>query len=151
MTATQGFLLLPIRWYHRIDQRGITEGYRGYMEFHIAFVSWVWVLLDFLKLSNFFSLYLLFLRRKLFLLFQTMKNDWVWRKTFEKFITILNVLVDNVTVLFFQVASIIKKLDNNKFGSFFTEELKILNNNLTQYVYLFILIYPLQYAKRLLT
>ena len=80
-----------------------------------------------------------------------MKNDWVWRKTFEKFITILNVLVDNVTVLFFQVASIIKKLDNNKFGSFFTEELKILNNNLTQYVYLFILIYPLQYAKRLLT
>ena len=41
------------------------------------------------------------------------------------------------------------KLDS-KFGSFFTEELKIINN-LIQYLYLFIPIYPLQYAKRLVT
>ena len=33
--------------------------------------------------------------------FQTMKNDWIWRKVFEKFITILNVSVDIIPVLFF--------------------------------------------------
>ena len=46
--------------------------------------------------------------------------------------------------------SIIRKLDF-KFGSFFTEELKILNNNLMQYLHLFIFVYPVQYAKRLVT
>ena len=40
-----------------------------------------------------------------------------------------------LSVSFFQLASI---------GSFFTEELKTLNNSLIQYLYLFILIYPLQ-------
>ena len=59
-------------------------------------------------------------------------------------------MIDNITVSLFQVASIIKKLDS-KFGSFFTEELKTLNNNLIQYVYVFILIHPLQYAERLVT
>ena len=82
--------------------------------------------------------------------FQTMKNDWVWRKVFERYITILNVLVDIIGVLFFQLVSIIEKLDS-KFESFSTEKLKILNNTLIRYVHLFILNYPLQYAKRLVT
>ena len=79
-----------------------------------------------------------------------MKNDWVWRKVFERYITILNVLVDIIGVLFFQLVSIIEKLDS-KFESFSTEKLKILNNTLIRYVHLFILNYPLQYAKRLVT
>ena len=56
--------------------------------------------------------------------FQTMKNDWVWRKVFERFITILNVCVIIIQVLFFQVLSIFEKL-HSKFKSFFIEELKI--------------------------
>ena len=78
-----------------------------------------------------------------------MKNDWVWRKVFERFVTILNVWVDILRV-FFQLVSVIKKLDS-KFAGFLTEELKILNNNLIQYVYLFILIYRLEYAKGFVT
>ena len=142
---------MPISWYQNIEQREITEGYRGYMEFDIAFVSWVKVLLDLLKLSNFVSLDPVFPKTKsICFWFQTMKNDWVWRKVFERFVTILNVWVDIIRVLFFQLVSVIKKLDS-KFESFLAGELKILNNNLIQYVYLFILIYPLQYAKRLVT
>ena len=131
---------MPISWYQNIEQREITEGYRGYMEFDIAFVSWVKVLLDLLKLSNLHCLDPVFPKTKvIYFWFQTMKNDWVWGKTFDRFITILIVLAVNIRVLFFELASIIKKLPY-KFGSFFTEELKILNNNLIQYVYLFILI-----------
>ena len=48
---------MPISWYQRIEQREMTEGYRGYMKFDIALVSWVKVVLDHLKLSNFLSLY----------------------------------------------------------------------------------------------
>ena len=77
-----------------------------------------------------------------------MKNDQVWRKVFGRFITILNVLVDIIGILFFQLVSIFKKLDST-FESFFTEELKIFNNTLTWYMHPFILNYPLQYAKRL--
>ena len=69
------------------------------------------------------------------------------RKIFERFVTILNVWVDILRV-FFQLVSVIKKLDS-KFAGFLTEELKILNNNLIQYVYLFTLIYHLEYAKGL--
>ena len=79
-----------------------------------------------------------------------MKNDWVWRKVFERFVTILNVWVDIIRVLFFQLVSFIKKLDS-KFESFLAVELKILNNNLIQYVYLFVLFYHLEYAKGLVT
>ena len=57
-------------------------------------------------------------------------------EVFEKFLTILNVWVDILRV-FFQLVSVIKKL-NSKFESFLNEELKILNNNLIQYVYLFL-------------
>ena len=124
-TATQAFLLVPISWYQRIEQREITEGYRGYMEFDIAFVSWVKVLLDLLKLSNFLSLDPVFPKRKsICFWFQTMKNDWVWRKVFETFATILTVSVDIIGVLSFQLVSILGKLDC-KFKSFFIEELKI--------------------------
>ena len=56
--------------------------------------------------------------------FQTMKSDWFWRKVFERCITILNVSVDIIQALFFQVLSIFVKL-HSKFKSFFTEELKI--------------------------
>ena len=59
-------------------------------------------------------------------------------EAFEKFLTILNVWVDILRV-FFQLVSVIKKLDS-KFESFLTEELKILNTNLIQYVYLFLFI-----------
>ena len=92
-------------------------------------------MLDFFKLSDFLSLNPVFPKRKIIcFLFQTMKNYWVWRKIFEKFITILNVwavLNSIIRVSFFQLVSI---------GSFFIEELKILNKNLIQYLYLFILI-----------
>ena len=110
-TATQGFLLVPLSWYQRIEQREITEGYRGYMEFDIAFVSWVKVLLDLLKLSNFVSLDPVFPKTKsICFWFQTMKNDWVWRKVFERFVTILTVSVDIIGVLSFQLVSILGKL-----------------------------------------
>ena len=33
--------------------------------------------------------------------FQTMKNDWVWRKVFERFITIVNISVDIIQVFVF--------------------------------------------------
>ena len=56
--------------------------------------------------------------------FQTTKNDWVWRKVFERFITILNVYVDIIQVLFFQVLSIFKKL-HSKCKILFIKELKI--------------------------
>ena len=66
-----------------------------------------------------------FPKRKIICLwFQTMKNDWVCRKVFERFITILNVSVDIIQVLFSQVLSIFKKR-HTKFKIFFIEELKI--------------------------
>ena len=55
--------------------------------------------------------------------------------------TILNVSVDIIGVLFFQLVSTVKKFDS-KFESFFTEELKIFNNTLYGNRYLFILNYP---------
>ena len=57
---------MPISWYQRIEQREITEGYRRYMEFDIAFESWVKVLPDLLKLSNFLSLDPVFSKTKPF-------------------------------------------------------------------------------------
>ena len=56
--------------------------------------------------------------------FQTMKNDWIWRQLFERFITIRNIFVNIIHVLFFQVLSIFEKL-HSKFKSSFTEELEI--------------------------
>ena len=54
-----------------------------------------------------------------------MKNDWVWRKVFERSITILNVCVDIIQVLFVRVLSLFEK-SHSKFKVFFIEELKIL-------------------------
>ena len=49
-----------------------------------------------------------------------MKNDWVLRKFFESYITILSVSADIIEVLFFQLVSLFEKVDS-KFESFFTE------------------------------
>ena len=57
--------------------------------------------------------------------FQTTKKDWVWRNVFERFITIINVSVNIIQVLFFQVLSVFEKL-HSKFKSFFIKELEIL-------------------------
>ena len=51
--------------------------------------------------------------------------------------------------IFFQLLPIFEKL-NSRFKSFFIKELKnTLNNTLVRYMHLFILNYPLQYAKEL--
>ena len=42
------------------------------------------------------------------------------RKSFQSYITILSVSVDIIAVLFFQLVSLLEKLDS-KFESFFTE------------------------------
>ena len=102
-----------------------------------------------LKLSNFLFLGPVFPKRKIIcFLFQTMNSSWVCRKCFQRFITNLKVWADIIKVLFFQLVSITRRL-HSKFGSFFTEVLKILNNNLMQYRCLFTAFYPLRYAKRL--
>ena len=66
------------------------------------------------------------------------------------FITIVNISVNIIGDLFFHLVSIFEKLDS-KSENFFTEELKLLNNTLIQYVHLFILNCTLQYANRLVT
>ena len=53
-----------------------------------------------------------------------MKNDWVWRKILERFITILNISVNITGVLFFQLVSIFEKL-HTQFKSLLIEELQI--------------------------
>ena len=66
---------MPLNWYQGIEQREIAKGYRGYMEFEIAFVSCVKDLLDLLKLGNFLSLYPVAPKTKIIcFLFGTMKN-----------------------------------------------------------------------------
>ena len=98
---------------------------RRYMQFDIASVSWGKVFLDLLKLSNFLSLYLLTPKTKIIcFLFQTMKYDWIWRRIFEIFITILNVSVNLIGVLFLQLVSIFEKV-HCKFKILFTQELEM--------------------------
>ena len=53
-----------------------------------------------------------------------MKNDWVWRKVFERLITILNVSVNLIGVLLFHLVSIYQKL-LTQFKSLPTEKLEI--------------------------
>ena len=121
-TATQGFLLVPISWYQMTEQREIIEGYRGYIWNLIAFVSWVKALLELLNLSNFLSLDKI---KIICFWFQMVKNDWVWRKVFRRFIIILNISVDiKGDFFFFQLVSGFFRLDS-RFKSFFSEELKI--------------------------
>ena len=108
-----------------VEWKKITEGYRRYIYFDIAFVFWVNVLLGLLNISNFFSLDHGLLKTKIICFwFETMKTDWIWRKVFERFVSNLTVSVDIIGVLSFQLVSILGKLDC-KFKSFFIEELKI--------------------------
>ena len=66
---------MPLSWYQRMEQREITEGYSGYMEFDIAFVSWVKCLVEILKLRNFLSLYPVAPKTKIISFLFQMKND----------------------------------------------------------------------------
>ena len=71
------------------------------MSFDVAFVHWEKVLLDILKLSNLLSFDPVPLKTEIICIwFETMKNDWVWRKVFERLITILNVSVDIIGAFF---------------------------------------------------
>ena len=71
------------------------------MSFDVAFVPWEKVLLDILKLSNLLSFDPVPLKTEIICIwFETMKNDWVWRKVFERLITILNVSVDIIGAFF---------------------------------------------------
>ena len=81
-------------------------------------------MLDLLKLNNVLSLDPVPAKTKIVCFwFQTVNNDWVWRKDFERLITMLNVSVDIIGGSF-QLVSTFEKL-NAKYKSFFTEELKI--------------------------
>ena len=63
----------------KTDHRVLQKIYVIWYSFWILGTSLV--LLDFLKLSNFLSLDLVFPKAKMiYFWFQTMKNDWVWRK-----------------------------------------------------------------------
>ena len=63
-----------------------------------------------------------------------MKNDWVLRRFFERYITILSVSANIIEVLFFQLVSLFEKLEA-KFESFF-----IIKNTLIQWwTYLFLI------------
>ena len=109
-TVTQRFLMAPKSWFQRIERREITEGYRGYMQFDMPLVSLENVLLDLFNLSNFLSLDPVRPKTNIICFwFQTVQNDWLWRKVFESFITILNVSADIID-LFFQLVSIFEKL-----------------------------------------
>ena len=113
ITASQGFPLVPIRWYQWCQY------------FDIDFVFWVKVLLELLNVRNFFSLdHVLHNCKLICFTSKAMKIDWIWRKVFEIFVTILTVSVDIIEVLPFQLLSTLEKFDS-KFKSFFTESLKI--------------------------
>ena len=53
-----------------------------------------------------------------------MKNDCVWRKGFQRFITIINVSISLIGVLLFQLVSILEKV-HSKFKSRLTQELEM--------------------------
>ena len=104
-TATRGVFLVPISWYQRVELKQTTEPYRRYIQFNIAFVFWLKVSLDVLQLRNFLSVNLVPLKMKIICFwFKTMKNDWVWRKVFHRFITILSVSVDILRAFFFSTS-----------------------------------------------
>ena len=63
-----------------------------------------------------------------------MKNDWVLRRFFRRYITILSVSANIIEVLFFQLVSLFEKLEA-KFESFF-----IIKNTLIRWwTYLFLI------------
>ena len=108
--------LVPADWAKR-DDRGLQRIYGIWYSFCIVGKKFARPF----KLSNFLSFDPVFSKTKIICFwFQTMKNDWVWRKVFERYIFSLSVLVGIVGVLFFQLVSLFKKL-YSKFQSFFTE------------------------------
>ena len=111
--ATQGFLLVPINWYQRIEWREINDGYRGFREFYIAFVSWVKVLLDFSKLGNFLSLHPVVPKTKIVVYFRQWKMIEFEENFFERYVTIVSVSVDIIEVLLFQLVSLFENLRSN--------------------------------------
>ena len=117
----------------KTDHRLLQKIYVIWYSFWILGASLV--LLDFLKFSNFLSLDPVFPKTKIiYFWFQTMKNDWVLRRFFERYITILSVSANIIEVLFFQLVSLFEKLEA-KFESFF-----IIKNTLIQWwTYLFLI------------
>ena len=107
-------------------------------------------MLDFLKLRNFLSLDPVFPKTKsICYWFQTMKNDWVWKKIFERFITILNVLFGIIGLFFFNYYQLLRSVTLSL--KVFHWIIKCTLQHFNMMVDLFILNYPLEYAKRLLT
>ena len=107
-------------------------------------------MLDFLKLRNFLSLDPVFSKTKsICYWFQTMKNDWVWKKIFERFITILNVLFGIIGLFFFNYYQLLRSVTLSL--KVFHWIIKCTLQHFNMMVDLFILNYPLEYAKRLLT
>ena len=111
---------------NKLVSKGWMKGdHRLNRRFDIAFVSWVKVLLELLKLGNFLCLYTVPPRTNIIWFWlQTMKNDCVWRKGFERFITIINVSISLIGVLLFQLVSIFEKV-HSKFKSLLTQELEM--------------------------
>ena len=106
----------------KTDHRVLQKIYVVWYSFCILSRIFAWA---FLKWSNFLSIDPVPPKTKIICFsFQTMKNDSVWRKVFQRYITIPNLSVNIIGVLFFNLISIVKKL-HWKFKSFFTDELKI--------------------------
>ena len=129
-----------------IERREITEGYKRYTELDIAFASRGKILFDLLNLSNIVRLHLVRLKIKNICFWsQTVKNDWVWRKDFARFDTILNISVDIKGDVFFNYyrdspgLTLSLKVFSPKFFLF------------NMVVHLFILNYTLEYDKRPIT
>ena len=111
-----------------VSKRWMNADHRVLRKIYVIWYSFcilVKVLLDPLKLSNFLSLYSLPPRTKTICFwFQTTRNDWVSRNVLERVITILNISVNIIGFLFFQLVSIFEKL-HTQFQSLLTEELEI--------------------------
>ena len=119
------------------DRRVLQKIYEIWYTFWILATSLVW--LDFFKWSNFLSFDSVFHKTKIiYFWFQTKKNDWVWRKFFERYITILSVSVSIIGVSFSQLVSLFETVDS-MFESFLTDLLKILNTLIRWRTCLFII------------
>ena len=108
-------------------------------------------LLDLLNISNFFLLDHGLLKTKIIcFLFETIKNDLISRKVFERFVTILTLSVNIIGVCLFSYSQYLRNFTVSLKVSSLKNE-KYLNCTLIQYMHLFTPNYPLQHAKRLVT
>ena len=64
-----------------------------------------------------------------------MKNDWVWRKGLERFITIIKVSINLIGVLLFQLVSIFKNV-HSKFKSLLTQVLEMAEYGIYTFLFL---------------